>query len=143
MDQFRRVAVPAAALAAFVTLAIESRFLVPLLFDRSGDANLLAKAVVVLWQIAIALLLALKPTKGAASAAASASLLGWFALAPTGAGAVLFRYWGGISASQTALVLLSLTLQIVAMLAALASRLWGTTAPSPSHNHAGPGSAVA
>ena len=127
MDRFRRVAVFSAALAASITLAIDSRFLVPLLLDRSGDANPAAKIIAVLWQTAIALLLALNPKKGAASAAALASLVGWISLAPTGVGAVLFRHWGGIGAGQTVLLWSSLTLQVVAMLAALASRLWGST----------------
>ncbi len=126
MDRFRRVAVLSAASAAAITLAIDSRFLVPLLLDRSGDANPAAKIIAVLWQTAIALLLALNPKKGAASAAALASLVGWIWLAPTGVGAVLFRHWGGIGAGQTVLLWSSLTLQVVAMLAALASRLWGS-----------------
>jgi len=126
MDRFRRVAVLSAASAAAITLTIDSRFLVPLLVDRSGDANPAAKTIAVLWQVAIALLLALNPKKGVASAAALASLVGWISLAPTGAGAVLFRHWGGIDAGQTGLLWSSLTLQIVAMLAALASRLWSS-----------------
>ena len=130
MHNFRRVAVFAAALAAAITVAIDSRFLVPLVLDRSGDAAPSAKVVAVLWQIAIAILLALNPGKGAATTAALMAFLGWGALVPTGAGAVLFKYWGGIDAWQTTLVLLCLTCQMVTMLSAALSRLLAQAVPA-------------
>jgi hypothetical protein len=123
METLRRVGAIAAAGAAVTMLAIDSRWLVPLVLDRSGDPSLAAKALAVLWHAGIALLLATNARKGAATAAALMAFLGWGALVPTGAGAVLFRYWGGIDAPQTVLVVLCLTLQMVTMLSAGLSRL--------------------